>query len=106
MMIVFLGMLEGSASVTRAAAMGSVTLLGLALARPAKSIAALSLAVMAMLLVNPWQAASWGFALSVVATFSIVTLGQTLSRWLATFLPRFLALPWRFRFQRNSVASR
>ena len=93
MMIVFLGMLEGSASVTRAAAMGSVTLLGLALARPAKSIAALSLAVMAMLLVNPWQAASWGFALSVVATFSIVTLGQTLSRWLATFLPRFLALP-------------
>ncbi|MCU9993017.1 ComEC/Rec2 family competence protein [Mobiluncus mulieris] len=93
MMIVFLGMLEGSASVTRAAAMGSVTLLGLALARLAKSIAALSLAVMAMLLVNPWQAASWGFALSVVATFSIVTLGQALSRWLATFLPRFLALP-------------
>lgn len=93
LMVAFLCMLEGSASVTRAATMGAITLLGLALARPAKSVSALSLAVTGMLLVSPWQATSWGFALSVVATLSIVTLGQALSQWLAAFLPRFLAFP-------------
>lgn len=93
LMVVFLAMLEGSSSVTRAAVMGTITLFGLALARPSRSITALSLAVIAMLLITPWQATSWGFALSVVATFSIVTLGQFLSRWLAMFLPRLLAFP-------------
>lgn len=91
--IAFLAMLEGSSSVTRAAAMGAITLFGLALGRPSRSISALSLAVLGMLLVMPWQATSWGFALSVVATLSIVTLGDVLSHWLAVFLPRIIAFP-------------
>lgn len=53
-MTIFLGILEGSASMIRATATDGVTLLGLALARPARSIAVLSLAVMIMLLINPW----------------------------------------------------
>lgn len=92
-MLLFLAMLEGSASVTRAGVMGTITLAGLALARPSRSISALSLAVISILLVSPWQASSWGFALSVVATFSIVTLGRTLCRWLGGFLPRLIAFP-------------
>ena len=90
---VFLAMLEGSAAVTRAAAMGVITLVGLGLARPARSISSLCVAVIAMLLATPWQASSWGFALSVVATGSIVTLGHWLAGWMSRFLPRIVTYP-------------
>lgn len=90
---VFLAMLEGSASVTRAAAMGALTLVGLGIARPSRSVSSLSAAIIGMLLVQPFQANSWGFALSVVATSAIVTGGPYLAAWCARFLPRLIALP-------------
>lgn len=90
---IFLAMLEGSASVTRAAAMGVLTLVGLGIARPSRSLSSLSAAIIGMLLVQPFQATSWGFALSVVATGAIVTGGPYLAAWCARFLPRLIALP-------------
>ncbi len=90
---IFLAMLEGSASVTRAAAMGALTLVGLGIARPSRSVSSLSAAIIGMLLVQPFQANSWGFALSVVATGAIVTGGPYLAAWCARFLPRLIALP-------------
>lgn len=92
-MVIFLAMLEGSASVTRAAAMGALTLVGLGIARPSRSLSSLSAAIIGMLLVQPFQATSWGFALSVVATGAIVTGGPYLAAWCARFLPRLIALP-------------
>ncbi|SQC02398.1 Competence protein [Mobiluncus curtisii] len=56
-------------------------------------MSSLSAAIIGMLLVQPFQATSWGFALSVVATGAIVTGGPYLSAWCARFLPRLLALP-------------
>ena len=90
---IFLAMLEGSASVTRAAVMGALTLVGLGIARPSRSVPSLSAAIIGMLLVQPFQATSWGFALSVVATGAIVTGGPYLAAWCARFLPRLIALP-------------
>lgn len=91
--LLFLAMLEGSSSVTRAAIMGGISLMSLGLARPSRSLTALFGAIIGMLVAMPWQATSWGFALSVAATGSIVTLGRFLAETLSTFLPRVLAFP-------------
>lgn len=90
---IFVSMLEGSASIMRATLMGTVTLAGMALARPGRSLSALSTAMVAILLLEPWQASSWGFALSVTATASIVTLGNWMAIRFTAFLPRILAFP-------------
>lgn len=93
LMVTFLAMLEGSPSVVRAATMGGLTLIGLSMARPARSFSSLSVAVLGMLLIQPFQAVSWGFALSAFATASIVSLGARLAGWFSLFLPRLLAFP-------------
>ena len=59
-------------SVLRAAAMGGVLLAGVAAGRRSASFPALCAAVTVLLLIDPWQARSYGFALSVVATAGIL----------------------------------
>jgi len=76
------------ASVVRAAVMGGIGLLGLALGRPARAPAALSAAVVVLLVADPWLAGELGFALSVAATGGIVLLGTPLARRWAPRLGR------------------
>lgn len=78
-------------SVQRAAVMGGIALLGLVLGRRAASVAALSTAVVVLVLLDPWLARSYGFVLSVVATGAIVLATPPAVRWLAQVVPRALA---------------
>lgn len=78
-------------SVQRAAVMGGIALLGLVLGRRAASVAALSTAVVVLVLLDPWLARSYGFDLSVVATGAIVVVTPPAVRWLAQAVPRPVA---------------
>ena len=76
-------------SVLRAAAMGTVALVGLR--GRARGLRALSVAVVVLLLLDPALAASWGFALSTLATAGILVLAPAWRDALGTWLPRWLA---------------
>lgn len=79
-------------SVLRAAVMAAAVLLGLGLGRPARGIPVLCLAVLALLVVDPWLARSYGFALSALATAGLLLLAAPLARVLARWMPSPLAL--------------
>lgn len=79
-------------SVVRAAAMASIAMLAVLLGRAGAGLAVLSVAVTVLLVLDPWLAASLGFALSVVATASLLLLARPLAEGLARALPRALAL--------------
>lgn len=76
-------------SVLRAAVMGSVGVVAVASARWSDVLAALSAAVILLVLVDPGLAVQYAFALSVVATAGIVALAPKLStsilRWWSDF---------------------
>ncbi|MCF6507638.1 DUF4131 domain-containing protein [Blastococcus sp. MG754426] len=76
----FVVLARPSASVLRAAAMGTVTLLALASGRSRAALPALGAAVTVLLLVEPGLARDPGFTLSVVATAAIVLLAPPWSR--------------------------
>jgi competence protein ComEC len=78
-------------SVLRAAAMGVVAVVGLAVAGRRRGLPALAAAVVVLVLVDPWLARSAGFALSVLATAGILLLAPVWTRSLS-WLPRPLAL--------------
>jgi len=78
-------------SVLRAAAMGGVLLAGVAAGRRSASFPALCAAVTVLLLIDPWQARSYGFALSVVATAGILLGSEPVRAALTRRLPRWLA---------------
>ncbi len=79
-------------SVLRAAVMGGIVLLALSLGRPTRGIAALCLAIVALLVVDPWLARSYGFALSVLATAGLLLLAGPVASVLARWMPSPLAL--------------
>src|SRR4051812_13679567 len=86
-------------SVLRAAAMGSVGLLGLGTVRGRDlGVRALGVAVLVLLLLDPWLALSLGFALSSLATGGILLLGppfrDALSGWLPRWAAEALAVPF------------
>ncbi|MGE3285649.1 MAG: DNA internalization-related competence protein ComEC/Rec2 [Pseudonocardia sp.] len=74
-----------SPSVVRAAAMGAVVLLALALGRRRSAVPALAAAVVALLLIDPALAVDPGFALSVLATGALVLVAP---RWVAAIRAR------------------
>lgn len=74
-------------SVLRAAVMATLVLVALGGGRPVRGIPVLSLAVIALLLIDPWLSRNFGFALSVLATGGLLTLAGPLTRWLARYLP-------------------
>ena len=79
-------------SVLRAAVMGAIALLALGTGRRRRSLAALAAAVLGLLLIDPWLARSFGFALSVLATAGLVLLAPGWARaWTARGLPRPVA---------------
>lgn len=71
-------------SVLRAAVMGAAVVVGLGVGARRRRLAPVLVAVVALLLVDPWLARSYGFALSVLASTAIVVLvpGWT-ARWSA-----------------------
>jgi competence protein ComEC len=79
-------------SVIRAAAMAGVALLSLVVSRPGRGIPLLCIAVIGLLVGDPWLARSYGFALSVLATAGLLVLAAPLARAFERWLPRWLAL--------------
>ncbi|NUU05306.1 MBL fold metallo-hydrolase [Leifsonia sp. C5G2] len=88
----FVVLVGPGASVIRAAAMATVMLVGLARGRPADGVPALALAVIALLVHDPWLARDYGFALSVLATAGLLILAAPLARALSRWMPASLAL--------------
>ena len=78
-------------SVVRAAAMGTVALLGLGSGGRAAGVRALGAAVFLLLVADPWLARSPGFALSALATGGILFVAPPFRDALARWLPRPLA---------------
>lgn len=79
-------------SVVRAAAMAAIAMLAVLLGRAGAGMALLSFAVALLLVLDPWLAASLGFAMSVVATGSLLLWVRPLAAGLGRILPRPLAL--------------
>lgn len=78
-------------SVVRAAAMGTVALLGMGADGRHRGVRALGVATLALLLVDPWLAVSYGFVLSVLATSGILLLAPWFRDQLMTWAPRWTA---------------
>ncbi|WP_307785350.1 ComEC/Rec2 family competence protein [Microbacterium hibisci] len=79
-------------SVVRAGAMAAIAMLAVLLGRTGAGVAVLSTAVALLLVLDPWLAASLGFALSVAATGSLLLGTRPLATGLARAVPRPLAL--------------
>ncbi len=79
-------------SVIRAAVMAGVAMLTVMLGRPSAGAGMLSLCAVMILLVDPWLAATPGFALSVVASGALILLAPPLSRGLTRWMPAPVAL--------------
>lgn len=79
-------------SVIRAAAMAAIAMIALLLGRTGVGVSVLSLAVVGLLIADPWLSGSLGFALSVAATASLLLLARPLALGLGRWLPRSLAL--------------
>jgi competence protein ComEC len=78
-------------SVLRAAAMGSVALLGMGANGADRGTRALGVATIVLLLVDPTLASAVGFGLSVLATAGILLLAPAWRDALARWLPRWVA---------------
>lgn len=79
-------------SVVRAAVMAAVGMLTVLLGRPSAGAGVLSLCVVGILVVDPWLAATPGFALSVAASGALILLAPPLSRGLSRVMPGPVAL--------------
>lgn len=84
-------LVQPSGSVLRASAMGAVQLLGLSAGRQASALPAWAAGAIVLLLIDPWQACDWGFALSIAATGGLIMLAPGLERQLGRLMPTFFA---------------
>jgi competence protein ComEC len=89
--IAFVLLARAEPSVLRAAAMGVVALAGLSTPDRARGVRSLSVAVLVLVLVDPWLARSVGFLLSSLATGGILLLAPVWRDAMAGWLPRWLA---------------
>ena len=89
--VAFVVLARPQPSVLRAAVMGAAVVIGLGIGARRRRLAPLFVAMVVLLLVDPWLARSYGFALSVVASGAIVVLvpGWT-ARWSR---PRWVPAP-------------
>lgn len=79
-------------SVVRAAVMAGVAMVTVLCGRPSAGAGLLSLCAVVILLVDPWLAATPGFALSVAASGALILLAPPLSRGMARWMPAPLSL--------------
>jgi len=90
-MVGFVVLVHPEPSVLRAAAMGAVGVLGIALGRPSRAVAALAAGVVVLLVLDPGLARSYGFVLSVAATAGLALLTTPLARRMAPWCGRAAA---------------
>nr|WP_243845506.1 ComEC/Rec2 family competence protein [Microbacterium halimionae] len=88
----FVVLVSPEPSVVRAAAMGLIAMLGVALGRASAGINVLSSAIVVILVIDPWLSHSLGFALSSAATAALLILAGPLARGLTRWMPRSLAV--------------
>ena len=88
----FVALVTPEPSVARAAVMAAVAMLGVLLGRVGAGLSMLCLAVVVLLVGDPWLAGEIGFALSVAATASLLLLAGPLADGIARWMPRPLAL--------------
>jgi len=88
-LICFVVVVGPSPSVLRASVMTSTLVLGKVRGVRSHSLNSLALAVAILLILNPFQAKSFGFALSVAATAGIIIFAEPLERK----LPQVIAIP-------------
>ena len=84
-------LVQPSGSVLRAAAMGAVQLLGLSAGRQASALPAWAAGAIVLLLIDPWQACDWGFALSIAATGALIMMAPAIEQQLGRVMPRVFA---------------
>jgi competence protein ComEC len=87
----FLVLARPEPSLLRATVMGAVGLLALASGRRGRGLPVLCAAVVLLVLIDPWLARAYGFALSVLATAGLLILAPGWRDRLACWLPRPLA---------------
>ena len=78
-------------SVVRAAAMGAIGLIGLSRSRRSAGPPVLGAAIVVVLVVDPWLARSFGFALSSLATLGLLLFTRPWGDAIGARLPRRLA---------------
>ncbi|HWA65159.1 MAG TPA: ComEC/Rec2 family competence protein [Mycobacteriales bacterium] len=88
----FVWLARPSPSVLRAAVMSAVSLLAMFTGRRASAMPTLALAVLVLVVVDPFLARSVGFVLSVVATAGIVVIAPAWTRRLERSMPRPVAV--------------
>ncbi|WP_244604208.1 ComEC/Rec2 family competence protein [Microbacterium oleivorans] len=93
-LVAFIVLVSPEPSVVRAGVMAAIAMLGVLLGRIGAGMSILSASVCVLLILDPWLAASLGFALSAVATGSLLLfagpLADGMSRWMPA--PAALAL--------------
>jgi competence protein ComEC len=87
----FIALARPDPSVLRSAAMGVVAVAGLGAGGRRRGLRALAIAVIVLVVIDPWLARSAGFVLSVLATGGILLLAPRWTRELAAWLPRPIA---------------
>lgn len=92
LLLAFVVIARPEPSVLRAAAMGAVALIALAVGRPRAALPSLSVAILVLLAVRPPLALSVGFALSVAATAGIVLFSSRWTDRLSRWMPRPIAM--------------
>ncbi|MDO5617680.1 ComEC/Rec2 family competence protein [Kocuria sp.] len=90
-LVLFVTLVGPDPSVVRAAVMGGVAAAGILTGRGGTSLAALSVAVCGLLVVDPGWGRDFGFALSVCATAGIIITARPLIRILTTAMPQLVA---------------
>ena len=79
-------------SVVRAAVMASVVLVALANGRAGRGLPVLGIAVLGIVVSDPWIAREYGFALSVLATAALLVLAGPIAERLGRVMPAPIAL--------------
>ncbi|MFS2032258.1 ComEC/Rec2 family competence protein, partial [Curtobacterium sp. CT11-45] len=79
LLLAFVVLVRPDPSIVRATVMAVVVLVVHLAGRPVRGVPLIALAVVGMLVVDPWYARSFAFALSVLATSGIVVLGPPLT---------------------------
>lgn len=87
----YVGLVGLDGSVLRAWVMGILGGLGMVLGHGAHRVAALCTCLLVLLVLSPELASNYGFALSVIATASLLFLAPALRRLASKFLPGILA---------------
>lgn len=90
-LVAFVLLVTPEPSVLRAATMAAIVLVLLATGRPLRGLPILSLAVLALLIIDPWLSRTYGFTLSILATAGLLVLASPLAERLAVWMPRSLA---------------